>query len=181
MEWFSWSTLVPGVLGIAGLVVVARVMRKGLSTYTARRTAMDKRIRGTQSSIQDENQAEMPSAQAALLKAAVCEIVSLAGLESVWEVCREGDALVLRSSTECWHMRYVPKQVALRTQKRVLHGAGHWEVSQKNSDMPPQTLSNLDALMRHMDSLLRPHTEDRHNPVPGAIRCRWQGKPRPIA
>lgn len=147
---------IQGVLGLAGLVVVVRVMRRGLHTYTARRKAMYARIRETQAALQKYNQAEPSSTQTPLLEAAVREIIALAGLESVWSVRREAGGLVLSSASTVWRVRHVSKQATLRSQKRVLHGTGHWEVAEHDNPHAPQTFTTLESLVHHLNTLLRP-------------------------
>lgn len=150
MEWVSWGMALYGALGIVALVVVARVMRKGLSRYGDRRKAMVARIRETQATIQDGNQAESVASQLALLDAAVRELISLGRVNADWQVRREGSIVTICKGTGAYHIRYVPKQAALRSQRRILHGAGHWELREDDSATTPQTFTTVDALLRHL-------------------------------
>ena len=163
MDWiwslFSWEMAglgVMGVLGIATLVLIARVYRRGLGSYGESHKKMAQRIRSTDSAMREHNHAMPVSEQMQVLQAALRELLVLEGHPRGCSVHREGSELLLDTPQGPWRVRYGMRTSVLRGSRRVVHGAGLWEVCHERQT--GHTFTDLALLMRFLRTCLHPGT-----------------------
>lgn len=156
MEILSVETAALGALAIFGFVVVGRLFRKGLGTYSQRQDAMRERIRKTSAAIREDTQSMPAREHIALMEAALRELVHLAGNPPGCRVERRSrEELCLHTPSGAWNVRFVLRVANLRGPRRTLHGGGQWEVKAADgTDI--HAFMDLAQLMRHLDTLVRP-------------------------
>lgn len=164
MDIFTWKIGGLGAMGIVALLVIVRLFRKGLGTYSQCRDAMRIRIEKTSTEIREYNQSIPEQEQARLLEASVQELLELAGATAMCAVWRDAQGVRLRTPDGEWLLRHRPKRAALRGVQRTLYGAGTWEAcpqvreGERVCDDPAQdvaTFTELTAFMAHVDGLVR--------------------------
>lgn len=159
LSW-EWETTAMGILGIVGLALTVRLLRKGLGSYAQSRVAMDKRIDKTNAEIRESNLTMSLRERFDLLEAVLGELLALAGNPPGCSVERRSRDLLLRTPAAAWRIVLSAKTKPLRSMKRTLHGEEQWEVremreGEERGAQSARAFHDLTSLTRHLDALIR--------------------------
>lgn len=142
-----------GGLGVVTLVVLVRIFRNGLGTYTESRKKFQDRIRKTEEETREYNLALPLQEQMAFMSAAVRELLDLAGNPAGFRVEQAGAELRLETPGGGIMVRYAARSRRLHSQNRVLHGAVRWELSGPGEE-DLHVFRELDAVIKHLELLV---------------------------
>ncbi|MDE7063963.1 MAG: hypothetical protein K2O70_00605, partial [Desulfovibrionaceae bacterium] len=152
-SWLSGEILAMGGLGVVTLLVLVRIFRSGLGTYTEARRNFQDRIRKTEEETREYNLAMPLQEQMAFMFAAVRELLDLAGNPAGFRVEQTGTELRLETPGGEITVRYAVQSRRLHSRNKVLHGASRWELLGPGEEKRHVFLE-LDAVVRHLQCLV---------------------------
>ncbi len=147
LEWAA-----AGAIILAGLVFCLRIMRRGITTLEQDRNKYDERIRAGERQLHEDRKNISLDEQCHVLRAAVEDLLRLAGNPPGHELSGNGTSLVLRTPTAEWRLELNMRERSLRTTRKVLHGRSRWLLSGGGHE---ECFDDLAALMRSLNARLR--------------------------
>lgn len=172
----NMETLALGGLGVVTLVVLVRIFRNGLGTYTETREKFRQRVRKTEEEMREYNLALPLQEQMAFMLAATRELLELEEKPEGFDAELEGDTLRLDTPQGAIRVRYAARARRLHTQNRVLHGAARWEILGPGED-ERREFRELDAVIKHLDCRITGSVDEVENEPP-EFRRRFIGPRR---
>lgn len=162
LEWAA-----AGAVFLAGLVFCLRIMRRGITTLEQDRDQYLERIRAGERQLHEDRKNISLDEQCRLLRAAVEDLLRLAGNPPGHELSGEGPSLLLRTPTGEWRVELNMSERSLRSTRRILHGRSRWLLSGRGRE---ESFDDLADLMRSLNAHLR--GEDMTPPEPAHLARR---------
>ncbi len=162
LEWAA-----AGAVILAGLIFCLRIMRRGITTLDQDRDQYLERIRAGERQLDEDRKNISLDEQCHVLRAAVEDLLRLAGDPPGHELSGNGTSLVLRTPAGEWRMELSMRERTLRGTRKVLHGRSRWLLSGCGRD---ETFDDLAGLMRSLHAPLR--GDDMVTPEPAHLARR---------
>lgn len=147
LEWAA-----AGAVILAGLIFCLRIMRRGITTLDQDRDQYLERIRAGERQLDEDRKNISLDEQCRVLRAAVEDLLRLAGDPPGHELSGKGTRLVLRTPAGEWRLELSMRERSLRGTRKVLHGRSRWLLSGFGRD---ETFDDLAGLMRSLNAHLR--------------------------
>ncbi|MGE9985265.1 translation initiation factor IF-2 [Desulfovibrio sp. SGI.169] len=147
LEW-----AVAGAVILAGLIFCLRIMRRGITTLEQDRDQYLERIRAGELQLREDRKNISLEEQCRVLRAAVEDLLRLAGNPPGHELSGDGPRLLLRTPTGEWRLELNMRERSLRTTRKVPHGRSRWLLSGGGHE---ESFDDLADLMRSLNARLR--------------------------
>ncbi|WP_022656558.1 hypothetical protein [uncultured Desulfovibrio sp.] len=162
LEWAA-----AGAVILAGMIFCLRIMRRGITTLDQDRNQYLERIRAGERQLDEDRKNISLDEQCRVLRAAVEDLLRLAGDPPGHELSGKGARLVLRTPAGEWRLELSMRERSLRGARKVLHGRGRWLLSGFGRD---ETFDDLAGLMCSLNAHLR--GDDMATPEPAHLARR---------
>lgn len=163
MSILEWAAI--GALGLAMLVICARVMRRGVRTLDENRMEWRENMRQTEKQIEKDRKKISSAEHLNILRAAMEDLLRLEGQPQGYEVRGKDGTLELCTPQGSWRVELIMRESRLKSSSRVLHGQCRWRLEGfgiEESHMDPASLMRSLNEHLHEDGKEGRHEEESH-------------------
>lgn len=149
MSILEWAAI--GAIGLAMLVICARVMRKGVRTLDEKRRDWSEQMRQTELQIEKVNKNISSAEHLDIMKAAIEDLLRLENHSAGYSVSGEGKTIKLQTPQGEWKVELLMRESGLKSNRRVLHGASRWRLSGfEHEELHTDPASLMHSLNEHL-------------------------------